>query len=174
MSSSHREASNNQMVINQTNDDKLLGSYCRHHSLFCSNFIWCAIGSPCSSRVVHLMEIYGHVNEKNQILCEVFIPRISAYIITFQVSTGRSASLKLQSNFSAAIGSPEGSWYGETYSCSSDTEASIRFRGSKTSIFSRRSRAKHKWGLNLHEERALAIGIIGCQIRAEGNTLTLG
>lgn len=38
------------------------------------------------------------------------IPKISLYIITFQVSTGRSASLKLQSNASAAAGSSVGSW----------------------------------------------------------------
>lgn len=35
-----------------------------------------------------------------------------AHIIIFQVSTGRSASLKLQSNFSFATGSSVGSWYG--------------------------------------------------------------
>ena len=38
------------------------------------------------------------------------VPSISLYIMTFQVSTGRSASLKLQSNFSAASGSSVGSW----------------------------------------------------------------
>lgn len=37
-------------------------------------------------------------------------PRISLYIMTFHVSTGRSASLKLQSNFSSATGSSVGSW----------------------------------------------------------------
>ena len=38
-----------------------------------------------------------------------YAPRISLYIMTFHVSTGRSASLKLQSNFSAATGSSVGS-----------------------------------------------------------------
>lgn len=37
---------------------------------------------------------------------------VATYIIIFQVSTGRSASLKLQSNFSSATGSSVGSWYG--------------------------------------------------------------
>lgn len=37
---------------------------------------------------------------------------VVTYIIIFQVSTGRSASLKLQSNFSSATGSSVGSWYG--------------------------------------------------------------
>ena len=37
-------------------------------------------------------------------------PRISLYIITFQVSTGKSASLKLQSKGSSASGSSVGSW----------------------------------------------------------------
>ncbi len=68
-------------------------------------------------------------------------PRISAYIITFHESTGRSASLKLQSNFSAAMGSSVGSWYGETYSWARHSVALIRLRGSKTSIFSSRSSA---------------------------------
>ena len=68
-------------------------------------------------------------------------PRISEYIITFQVSTGKSASLKLQSNCSFASGSSEGSWYGATYSCARASVAVIRFRGSKTSILSKRSRA---------------------------------
>ena len=36
-------------------------------------------------------------------------PKISLYIITFQLSTGKSASLKLQSNFSCASGSSVGS-----------------------------------------------------------------
>ena len=40
---------------------------------------------------------------------EIDTPRISLYIMTFHVSTGRSASLKLQSNFSAATGSSVGS-----------------------------------------------------------------
>ena len=34
----------------------------------------------------------------------------NAYIMIFQVSTGRSASLKLQSNFSSEMGSSVGSW----------------------------------------------------------------
>lgn len=34
----------------------------------------------------------------------------SEYIMIFQVSTGRSASLKLQSKGSGAMGSSEGSW----------------------------------------------------------------
>ena len=68
-------------------------------------------------------------------------PRISLYIMTFHVSTGKSASLKLQSNFSSATGSSVGSWYGATYSCSRVCVASIRFLGSKTSIFSKRSSA---------------------------------
>lgn len=45
-------------------------------------------------------------HSKHEELC---VPRISEYIMTFQVSTGKSASLKLQSNFSAASGSSVGS-----------------------------------------------------------------
>lgn len=67
------------------------------------------------------------------------LPRMSEYIITFQVSTGRSASLNDQSNTSAATGSSVGSWYGARYSCASPSVAEIRVRGSKTSIFSSRS-----------------------------------
>jgi hypothetical protein len=37
-------------------------------------------------------------------------PRALTYIMIFQVSTGRSASLKDQSNFSSATGSSVGSW----------------------------------------------------------------
>jgi hypothetical protein len=36
--------------------------------------------------------------------------RALTYIMIFQVSTGRSASLKDQSNFSSATGSSVGSW----------------------------------------------------------------
>jgi hypothetical protein len=39
-----------------------------------------------------------------------------SHIMIFQVSTGRSASLKDQSNFSSATGSSVGSWYGARYS----------------------------------------------------------
>jgi hypothetical protein len=65
----------------------------------------------------------------------------STYIIIFQVSTGKSASLKDQSNFVSATGSSVGSWYGATYSWARASPAGIRFRGSKTSIRSRRSTA---------------------------------
>jgi len=68
-------------------------------------------------------------------------PRISEYIMTFQVSTGRSASLKLQSNTSEAAGSSVGSWYGARYSWDRASVAEIRVLGSNTNIFSRRSRA---------------------------------
>lgn len=68
-------------------------------------------------------------------------PRISEYIMTFHVSTGKSASLKLQSKTSAATGSSVGSWYGARYSCDRASVAEIRVRGSKTSIFSSRSSA---------------------------------
>lgn len=72
---------------------------------------------------------------------EIDKPRISLYIMTFHVSTGRSASLKLQSNLSAATGSSVGSWYGATYGWASDSAASMRLRGSKTSMRSRSPRA---------------------------------
>jgi hypothetical protein len=58
---------------------------------------------------------------------------------TFHVSTGRSASLKDQSNFSPASGSSVGSWYGWRYSCSRDSFASIRARGLNTNILSNKS-----------------------------------
>src|SRR5271170_3080033 len=58
---------------------------------------------------------------------------------TFHVSTGRSASLKDQSNFSAASGSSVGSWYGARYSCSRDCFASILDRGLNTNILSNKS-----------------------------------
>jgi len=61
--------------------------------------------------------------------------------MTFQVSTGKSASLKLQSNTSAAAGSSVGSWYGARYSCERASGAEIRVRGSNTSIFSSKSSA---------------------------------
>ena len=64
-----------------------------------------------------------------------------AYIMTFHVSTGRSASLKDQSNFSSASGSSVGSWYGARYSCASAWPALTRFRGSKTSMSSRSAMA---------------------------------
>lgn len=59
----------------------------------------------------------------------------------FQVSTGRSASLKDQSNFSSATGSSVGSWYGERYGSASASPARTRFRGSKTNMRSRSSMA---------------------------------
>lgn len=62
-----------------------------------------------------------------------------SYIMIFQESTGRSASLNDQSNFSSASGSSVGSWYGERYSCKSADLALTRVLGSKTSMFSRRS-----------------------------------
>lgn len=68
-------------------------------------------------------------------------PKISEYIITFHVSTGRSASLKLQSNLLLVTGSSLGSWYGETYSSARHSVAVMRLRGSNTSIFSSRSSA---------------------------------
>lgn len=65
--------------------------------------------------------------------------RSSPYIMIFHVSTGRSASLNDQSNFSSATGSSLGSWYGARYSCAKPSPARTRILGSKTSIFSRRS-----------------------------------
>ena len=59
----------------------------------------------------------------------------------FQVSTGRSASLNDQSNFSSALGSSVGSWYGARYGWASASSALTRFLGSKTSMFSSRSMA---------------------------------
>lgn len=67
-----------------------------------------------------------------------------SYIIIFHVSTGRSASLKLQSNFSSATGSSVGSWYGARYSWASASAAVILFVGSNTSIRSRRSTASRR------------------------------
>ena len=55
-------------------------------------------------------------------------------IMIFQVSTGKSASLKDQSNFSSAAGSSVGSWYGERYGWASAPVAVIRFWGSNTNI----------------------------------------
>lgn len=40
---------------------------------------------------------------------------VGTHIMIFHVSTGRSASLKDQSNFSSATGSSVGSWYGARY-----------------------------------------------------------
>lgn len=71
-----------------------------------------------------------------------YISVISSYIMIFQVSTGRSASLNDQSNFSSATGSSVGSWYGARYSWASASPALIRFLGSKTSIRSSKSIAK--------------------------------
>lgn len=67
----------------------------------------------------------------------------------FHVSTGRSASLKLQSNFSSATGSSVGSWYGARYSCARASVAVILFFGSKTSILSSMSTAAGSAFLNL-------------------------
>jgi hypothetical protein len=69
------------------------------------------------------------------------VPSSCTHIMIFQVSTGRSASLKDQSNFSSATGSSEGSWYGARYGCARACSARTRFLGSNTSIFSRRSMA---------------------------------
>jgi hypothetical protein len=122
-----------------------------------------------------LDQLDGNLTKKKLSIPDVGIvshpPRISLYIITFHVSTGRSASLKLQSNFSTATGSSVGSWYGETYSCASDCVASIRFRGSKTSIFSRRSIAVFCLFMRDRgpEEKIarLTIGIVGAQLLTE-------
>lgn len=73
-------------------------------------------------------------------------------IIIFHVSTGRSASLKLQSNFSSAMGSSVGSWYGVRYSWANASVAVIRFLGSNTSILSNRSIAAHSVRLKLCRE----------------------
>jgi hypothetical protein len=65
--------------------------------------------------VANLMEVYTarqHPHEPCQ--PQEGAPRISEYIMTFHVSTGRSASLKLQSNAAPASGSSVGSWYGAT------------------------------------------------------------
>lgn len=66
----------------------------------------------------HLASLPGHrrpdgnLGYHNSRLATIFFhnwqcntPRISRYIMTFHLSTGRSASLKLQSNFSEATGS---------------------------------------------------------------------
>jgi len=64
---------------------------------------------------------------------------ICSYIMIFHVSTGSSASLNDQSNFSSATGSSVGSWYGERYSCANASAAFTLFLGSKTNISSKRS-----------------------------------
>lgn len=69
----------------------------------------------------------------------VYVNDSKTYIMIFHVSTGRSASLKLQSNFSWAMGSSLGSWYGARYSCARASVAVIRFLGSNTSMRSSRS-----------------------------------
>ena len=53
------------------------------------------------SRFLHVVEVW--VSRRH-------VPRISEYIITFHVSMGRSASLKLQSKVSSASGSSAGLW----------------------------------------------------------------
>lgn len=68
---------------------------------------------------------------------------------TRHVSTGRSASLKLQSKAWSATGSSVGSWYGARYSWLRASAAVIRFFGSNTSIFSKRSSASGSAFLNL-------------------------
>jgi hypothetical protein len=68
--------------------------------------------------------------------------RPNLYIMTFQVSTGKSASLNDQSNCSSATGSSLGSWYGSRKGCKSASAALILVLGSKTSIFSRMSTAR--------------------------------
>lgn len=102
------------------------------------------VSGHCVTIVPNLMEVWINRNispDKSTKDRRRGAPRISEYIITFQVSTGKSASLKLQSNCSFASGSSEGSWYGATYSCARASVAVIRFRGSKTSILSKSSRA---------------------------------
>lgn len=71
--------------------------------------------------------------------CLIHTTASKTYIMIFHVSTGRSASLKLQSNFSWAMGSSLGSWYGARYSCARASVAVIRFLGSNTSMRSSRS-----------------------------------
>lgn len=78
-----------------------------------------------------------------------YVSVISSYIMIFQVSTGKSASLNDQSNFSSATGSSVGSWYGARYSWASASPALIRFLGSKTSIRSSKSIAMISSALNL-------------------------
>ena len=74
------------------------------------------------------------------------------YIIIFQVSTGKSASLKDQSNFSFATGSSVGSWYGARYSWARPFAALMRCFGSNTSIFSSRSTAINKLSASLQSQ----------------------
>jgi hypothetical protein len=95
--------------------------------------------------------------------------------MTFQVSVGRSASLKLQSNFSPATGSSVGSWYGETYSCASDSDAVMRLTGSNTSIFSSRSSAGDALnGWKRRERQVRTRLVVTAQLLAERHALALG
>lgn len=53
----------------------------------------------------------------------------ATHIMIFHVSTGKSASLKDQSNFSSATGSSVSSWYGARYGAASAASALIRSFG---------------------------------------------
>lgn len=64
-------------------------------------------------RRIHVVVVeYLGVPAKSTLLASTSwkLQMIVAYIMIFHVSTGKSASLKLQSNFSSATGSSEGSW----------------------------------------------------------------
>ena len=132
----------------------LFGSLCFVSSLVVSRFVPCFEIIDGPSPVVHRRHFLALLARRrcgsleSQNTCEVVVSltagrdsHMYTHIMIFHVSTGRSASLKDQSNFSSATGSSVGSWYGDKYSCARPAPAFIRFRGSKTSICSRRSTA---------------------------------